>query len=61
MLIVCAVLSVVVELLPFFTMLSDVPNQLLPIANLPSTVAVTKTPFTVYEPLAVKPVTCSAT
>ncbi|MNV39827.1 hypothetical protein D3C71_1314180 [compost metagenome] len=60
MLSVCAVLSVVVELLPFFTMLNDVPNQMLSIASLPSAVAVSEAPFTVYEPLAVKPVNCSA-
>ncbi|MNV39828.1 hypothetical protein D3C71_1314190 [compost metagenome] len=59
MLNVCAALSVVVEPLPFFIILSDVPNQLLPIANFPSAVAVTKAPFTVYEPFDVKPVSCS--
>ncbi|MNC37919.1 hypothetical protein D3C75_865040 [compost metagenome] len=57
---VCAVLSVVVEPSPFFTMLSDVPSQLLSIASLPLPSAVTTLPFTVYEPFAVRPVSCSA-
>ncbi|MOA19535.1 hypothetical protein D3C78_1399270 [compost metagenome] len=60
MLNVCAALSVVVELLPFFTMLSDIPIQLLLMSSLPSAVAVTAEPFTVYKPLGVKPVNCSA-
>ncbi|MNV59700.1 hypothetical protein D3C71_1521370 [compost metagenome] len=38
---VCAGLSVVDEPSPFFTMLTDVPNQLLSIASLPSAVAIT--------------------
>ncbi|MNP58239.1 hypothetical protein D3C76_1531410 [compost metagenome] len=60
MLSVCAALSNVVEALPFFTMLSDVPNQPLLMVSLPSVVAVTAVPFTVYEPLGARPVNCSA-
>ncbi|MNV59701.1 hypothetical protein D3C71_1521380 [compost metagenome] len=60
MLIVCAALSNVVEALPFFTMLSDVSNQPLLMASLPSVVAVTAVPFTVYEPFGTRPVNCSA-
>ncbi|MNV95505.1 hypothetical protein D3C71_1904040 [compost metagenome] len=57
---VCAVLSVVAEPSPFFTMLNVVPSQLLSITSLPLPSAVTAVPFTVYEPIAVRPVSSSA-